>query len=296
MTTFIDTHCHIHFHGYKQDMQEVIKRSLKDNIFLITVGTQSDTSKKAVEVAEKYDGIWATIGLHPSHTYHQEFMDEEELEPEERGLSQVIKTREENFDPNFYKDLAKSKKVVAIGECGLDFYRLRETEEREEIIQKQINVLKAQLDLASELNLPVVIHCRDAFEKQYQILKTYIDQNKLLRRGVIHCFTGSKEEAEAYIQLGFLISFTGIITFPARKNENDNGLSPLQRLVKDLSLESIMIETDAPYLAPVPHRGKRNEPIYVRHVAEKIAELKNISLEEVAKVTFENAKKLFDLM
>jgi len=262
---------------------------------LITVGTQSTTSKNAVKIAEKYHGVWATIGLHPSHTYHQEFMDEEELEPEERGLSQVIKTREENFDLDFYRELGKSKKVVAIGECGLDFYRLQDGPEREGIMNKQIEVLQAQLDLATELNLPVVIHCREAFEKQYEILKAFIDQKKIPRRGVIHCFTGSKKEAEAYIQLGFLISFTGIITFPPRKNENQVSLSPLQQLVRDIPLESIMIETDAPYLAPVPHRGKRNEPLYVRHVAEKIAEFKNISVEEVAKVTLENAKKLFGL-
>lgn len=289
---YIDTHCHVHFNAYKDDMDEVIRRSLDEGCFMITVGTQTTTSKKGIEMAEKYDGLWATVGLHPNHTCEQEFFDDDELPPEEQATPK-IKTRCESFDIDYYRDLAKSPKVVAIGECGLDTYRIPENLDREVVIKKQVEEVRAQFDLASELGLPVVIHCRDAHEEQRAIIKEYLDQGKLSRRGVIHCFTGTLDEAQKYIELGFLISFTGIITFPPRKYEGD--ISPLQQVVKDLPLESIMIETDAPYLTPVPFRGKRNEPYYVKHVAEKIAELKGVTIEEVMKVTLDNAIKCFNL-
>lgn len=280
----IDTHCHVQFKAYQQDMNDVIERSLQSNVFLITVGTQSETSKKAVEVAEKHSGVWATIGLHPSHTY--------EHTEEETGFGGVIKMREESFDQDYYHELAQSKKVVAIGECGLEYFHLLE-EGREEIKEKQKQIFEKQLNFAHEHNLPVVIHSRDAFEDQIEILKRFLAQGKLARKGVIHCFTGTIEQAQTYIDLGFLLSFTGIITFPPRKTEGN--ISQLQQVVKDLPLEKIMIETDAPYLSPVPFRGERNEPHRVLHVAEKIAELKNLPLEEVCEQTFKNAVNFFRL-
>lgn len=283
----IDTHCHVHFNAYKKDMDEVIKRTLDKGVFMITVGTQSSTSKNAIEVAERYDGLWATVGLHPSHTCEQEFFDEEELPTEK------IKTRCEEFDIDYYRKLAKHPKCVAIGECGLDFYHLPKDANKDEVIENQIKTNRLHLDLANELDLPVVIHCRDAHDQQYNLLKEYVDEGKLSCRGVIHCFTGTLEEAQAYIDLGFLISFTGIITFPARKGEGE--ISPLQQVVKDIPLESIMLETDAPYLSPEPHRGKRNEPWHVKFIAEKMAELKNLTVEEIEKTTTQNAKKLFSL-
>jgi len=279
----IDTHCHVHFRAYKEDMDEVIKRSLQKGVRMITVGTQSTTSKNGVEIAEKYDGVYTTIGLHPNHTCEQHF--EDELEE--------IKTRCEEFDIDYYRDLAKHPKVVAIGECGLDYYRIPAEVDRDALIAKQKREVRKQFDLADELNLPVVIHCRDAHADQVAILKEYLDAGRMKRRGVVHCFTGTLEEAKAYHAIGFLTSFTGIITFPPRKS--DGPISPLQQVVRDCPLEMMMIETDAPYLTPVPHRGERNEPWMVEFVAAKIAELKGITVGEVDRVTTANAEKLFGI-
>ena len=283
----IDTHCHVHFRAYRNDMDEVIKRSLAENVFMITVGTQQDTSRQAVEVAEKYDGVWAAIGLHPSHTSEQSFVDDDELP------TANIKTRSEEFDPEFYRELAKSKKVVAIGECGLDYYHLPEDLPVEEVKEKQKIALRAQLDLADELNLPLIIHSRDAHADQMEILREYVNAGRIEKRGVAHCFTGTLEEAKDYFAIGFLVSFTGIIAFPPRKS--DGPVSPLQKIVQQIPLEKIMIETDAPYLAPPPHRGERNEPRYVIEVARKLAELHSKSLEEVVETTNVNAKKFFGI-
>lgn len=283
----IDTHCHIHFNAYKGEVDEVIKRSLSENVFMITVGTQSDTSRRAVEVAEKYDGVWAAIGLHPSHTSEQTFEDDDEMP------TATIKTRSEEFDPAFYRELAKSKKVVAIGECGLDYYHLPENISLEEIKEKQKNALRGQLDLADDLGLPLVIHSRAAHADQIAILREYVEAGKLARRGVAHCFTGTLEEAQDYFALGFMISFTGILTFPPRKSEG--ALSAVQRMAQQIPLEKVMIETDAPYIAPPPYRGQRNEPRYVIEVARKLAELHGQSLEEVVEITTVNAKKFFNI-
>lgn len=295
----IDTHSHVHFNAYKNDMDEVIKHSLSHGVQMITVGTQSDTSRKGLEVAERYEGLWASVGLHPNHLHQQTFWDGDEL-PEEQQATGKIKTRAEVFNPALYRELASHPKCVAIGEFGLDYYRIPEGYDKQQVIDDQVAACRAQLDLADEMNLPVIIHCRDAHERQYAILKEYVDAKKLPARGVIHCFTGTQEEAERYIDLGFYISFTGIITFPGKKHspltkggERGVELTPLQNVVRALPLESLFIETDAPYLTPVPHRGKRNEPWYVQHVAQKIAELKNITVEEVDRVTTQNAKTLF---
>lgn len=207
----IDTHCHVHFRAYKNDMDAVIKRTLQKGVRLITVGTQSTTSKNGIEVAEQYDGVYTTIGLHPNHTCEQHF--EDELEE--------IQTRCESFDVAYYRKLAEHPKVVAIGECGLDYYRIPAEVDRQVLIEKQKAELRKQLALADELNLPVVIHCRDAHADQVAMLEEFIAAGKLARRGVVHCFTGTTEEARAYHALGFLTSFTGIITFPPRKRRRD---------------------------------------------------------------------------
>lgn len=287
MAPLIDTHCHLQFNAYRQDMEEVIKRSLAENVFMITVGTQQDTSRQAVEVAEKYDGVWAAIGLHPSHTSEQSFEDDDEIP------TSTIKTRSEEFDPAFYRRLAKSKKVVAIGECGLDYFHLPTDISREEAIEKQKTALRGQLDLADELGLPIIIHSRDSHKDQVGILREYVEAGKLTRRGVTHCFGGTLEQAQDFLNLGFLVSFTGIICFPPRKSEGE--LSASQKVAKELPPDKLLVETDAPYLAPPPHRGKRNEPRFVVEVARKLAELHSKSLEEVAEITNTNAKKLFGI-
>jgi len=279
-----DTHCHVQFHSYKNDIDEVIKRTLDKGVFMITVGTQSDTSSTGLKIAEQYDGVWASIGLHPYHLHEQEFADENE----------IIHTRTEKFDLDLFRKLAQDPKCVAIGEFGLDYFHMPPNVNRDEVIREQKETVRAQFDLATEMNLPVIIHCRDAYEDQLEMVEEYVKAGKLARGGVVHCFVGTQEIADRFIELGFFISFTGILTFPPRKGEKgEDGLSPIQRIAKKIPLDRLLVETDAPYLTPVPHRGERNEPWMVQFVAEKIAELKGIEVEEVARITTENAKKLF---
>ena len=252
---------------------------------MVTVGTQKDTSAHGLEVAQRYDGMWATVGLHPNHTVEQEFWDNDELSPEEQATPK-IKTRAEHFDMDYYRELAKHPKCVGIGEFGLDYYRIPEGVDREEVIRRQEETVRAQFDLASEMNKPVVIHCRDAYPQQAVMIREAIEAGKLARRGVIHCFTGTLEEAQTFIELGFYISFSGILTFA--KN--------LQEVASVLPLERLLVETDAPYLTPAPDRGKRNEPWRVEVVAQKLAELKGVTVEEVASQTLKNTKTIFQLV
>ena len=277
MTTplLIDTHCHVHFNAYKKDMDEVIKRSLTENVLMITVGTQTTTSKKAVEVAEKYEGIWAAIGLHPCHTQEQE-LDAEEINSEEN-----IHTRSEEFDIDFYRELARSPKVVAFGEVGLDYHHFNEGDDIEVLKNKQKESFLRVIKLANELEKPLIIHCWDAYDDLLEILQN----NPVKKTGVVHSFVGSYKTAKKFIELGFKIGLNGVITYS----------ESYDRLVRETNLEDILIETDAPYLSPPPHRGERNEPSYIIEVAKKISELKEISVEEVARVTTENAVRVFDL-
>jgi TatD DNase family protein len=280
----IDTHCHIHFRAYGDDMDEVIKRTQDRRVRMITIGTQSDTSKDGIKVAEKHEGLWCTVGLHPSHTHaHTLHVDEDES----------INTREETFDKDFYRDLARSSnKVVAIGEVGLDYFRLPEDlTEAEKVKSAQESSLRSAIELADEIDLPLVLHVRDAHEKMIEIIKEFVDDDRLSRRGVVHCFTGTIEEARAYHGLGFYTSFTGIITFEDRKDPAK--VTPLQKVVQDVPLEWLMLETDSPYLTPHPFRGERNEPWRVESIGEKVSFLKGVSIKEVEEVTDSNAKKLF---
>lgn len=279
---FIDTHCHVHFQAYKDDMDAVVQRALDAGVGMITVGTQSTTSKNGLALAERYDGVWCTIGLHPNHLHKQEFFDDNELPPEE---DVKIKTRAEHFDPDYYRALAEHPKVVGIGECGLDYYRVPEGVDLVQLKRDQADAVRAQLRFATEVQKPVVIHCRDAHADQAALLEEEIARGGLARRGVIHCFTGTAAEAARYRERGFLVSIPGIVTFG--KN--------VQEAVRQIPLEQMMLETDSPYLTPAPLRGKRNEPAYVVHVAQKIAELKGVSVDEVAAVTTRNAVQLFDL-
>lgn len=275
----IDTHCHVNFQAYKEDLDEVIWRSLNEGTAMITVGSQINTSQAAVKIAEKYDGVWAAVGLHPNHLHKQEFIDDQEVDE-----LKVVKTRTEAFSHDDYLALAQHPKVIAIGENGLDYYRLPEGDHAQ-MKKDQKQTVHAHIDLASGVNKPIIVHCRDAHDDQIEILKEAIEAGKLARRGVIHCFTGTLSEAQRYIELGFMISFTGILTFSKE----------LQAVVKKLPMESIMVETDAPYLAPTPMRGKRNEPSYVKHVAQTLADIKGLTFDEVAEVTTENAIRLFGL-
>lgn len=281
----IDSHCHVQFNAYKNDAEEVIRRSLAQEVKMIVVGSQASTSERAVEYARQHDGLWAVIGLHPIHLTSQE-VDEEEIN---------FHSREEKFDYEFYKNLASDEKVVGIGEAGLDFFHLPKNLTLEEMAKIQTKAFEAQAELATELNLPMAIHCRNAHETLLPILQKFCQNKKLSNRGVAHCFTGNWLEAKGYLDLGFYIGFTGVITFPAKKTNPQQQLNLIE-VVKNTPLDMILVETDSPYLAPQKHRGKRCEPWMVIEVAKKIAEIKNAPFEEVVKQTVKNTLKLFSKM
>ena len=281
---FVDTHAHVNFRAYKDDAKEVLERSLNEGVWVVNIGSQIDTSRQAVELANQFnEGVYAVAGLHPEHT-HSQYVDEEETH---------FFTREEKFNYDAYRKLAENPKVVGIGECGLDYYHITHNMEHgamEEIKQRQKETFLAQIKLAKELNKALVVHSRsskgtdDAVEDILGILQGLEIKDEGLRF-VLHSFTGSPEVLRKFIKLGAFVSFNGIITFDKTGN--------MEKLVKLAPLDKIVLETDCPYLAPVPHRGKRNEPAFVKFVAEKLAEIKNLSVEEIEKITTENAKRLF---
>ncbi|MBU1039414.1 TatD family hydrolase [Patescibacteria group bacterium] len=275
----IDTHCHLNFRAFKDDLNQVIIRALKAGVDkIINVGSQWDTSLRAAQMTNDKNNFYAAVGLHPIHLYEQEVDEEEDH----------FTTRAEIFNKQKYFDLAKSySKVVAIGECGLDYYHCPKGVLLEELKVKQAELFWQQLELAYELNLPLIVHCREAYNDLLNILEKAKRQG-CLPKGVAHCFLGNKEQAKIFLDLGYLLSFTGIITFK-------NVATELLEIVKITPLDKIMVETDAPYLAPMPYRGKRNEPSYVVEVAKKIADIKGISLAEVDKMTTKNAQGLFNL-
>lgn len=276
----IDTHAHCHFEAYKEDMDEVIKKSLSKNTKINLIGTQKDTSAKAVEVASKYDGVYASVGLHPEHLF-SDFIDSNES---------PMSSREDKFDYEFYKKLTQNPKVVGIGECGLDLYRIPEGFSKEEISDRQVVVFQQHISLSKETDIPLVIHCRDAHEEMIKILK----HNSPIH-ATMHCFTGNWDNAAKYLDLGLYIGFTGIITFPPQKKDPKKQAELLE-VVKNIPLDRVLIETDCPYLSPIPYRGKRGEPWMVEEVAKKIAEIKEVRLEIVLEKTTENALKLFKKM
>jgi len=276
----VDTHTHTQFAAFSDDQDAVIQRALDAGIWMINVGTQRDTSANSLELAHKYEGVFATVGLHPIHT-EKSYHDTKELGimNQESGIKEFT-SREENFDYDYYKKLAQNLKVVAIGECGLDYYRLgAETKE------KQAEVFIRQMELAHEVKKPLMIHCRQAFTDLINILNSKFQILDSNNPGVIHFFSGTLEDAQKLLDLGFSFSFGGVITFTKE----------YRNAVKFIPLERIALETDAPYVTPAPHRGKRNEPQYVEEVAKKVARVRNIDFEEVAKITTENAKRIFSL-
>jgi|SRR3989344_214028 len=276
---FFDVHTHVQFAAFREDYDEVISRALEKNIWLVNVGTQKNTSQKAIDFANSYpEGVFATVGLHPIHT-EASFHDADELGEGEGA--ETFTSRGEEFDIELYKKMAENSKAVAIGECGLDYYRIENKESR----IKQEKAFRSQIELAIELKKPLMIHCREAFGELIKILNScfLIRNSSMDSQGIIHFFSGSKDDAKILMDLGFSFSFGGVITF-ARQYEE---------LVKYIPLEKILLETDAPYVAPVPYRGKRNEPSYVIEVAKKLAEIKSLDIEAVAAATTENAERIF---
>ncbi|MBI5221376.1 MAG: TatD family hydrolase [Candidatus Magasanikbacteria bacterium] len=277
----IDTHCHVQFKAFNADYDAIIKKCLAQGMILNLVSTQSDTSANAVETANKYDNVYATIVLNPVHTY-ETFVDEKE------GGS--FTSRAEIFDYEYYKKLAQNKKVVGIGECGLELFHFPAGYTKEEVLTRQKEAFLLQYKLAQEMNLAMSIHVREAHDEMINILK--ILPHPI--RAVIHCFTSNWKHAQEYLNMGMYLGFTGVITFPPKKSNPQIQLDLLE-VVKNVPVNRMVIETDAPYLAPNAYRGQRCEPWMVVEVNKKIAEVKNIGLEEVAEHTHNNAAKLFNI-
>jgi len=287
MPKYIDIHAHINFTLFDNDRKEVLGRALENDTWVINIGTQYDTSLRAVEIANDYkEGVFATIGLHPTHT-SSSFVDQDEL-----GVySKEFSTHGEIFDKEKYRELAKKGKVVAIGECGLDYFHLKEGD-----LEKQKEFFIEQVELANELDLPLMLHIRNSEEdlstSAYQdVLKILKEKSKV--KGVIHFFAGTLEDAKDFIDFGFYVSFAGTITYPPKKNNPRNINN--DEVVKQIPLDRILADTDSPYVAPVPNRGKRNEPANVRDIVAKIAEIKGLEENLVASQIILNAKKLFDI-
>ncbi len=293
----IDTHAHVQFEGFKDDYKEVLARAKEAGVLVVNVGTQLDTSQAAIKMAEDSQmsnakgQVFAVVGLHPVHTYSQH-VDEEETH---------FKTREEKFDYEAYKKLAQHPLVVGIGECGLDYYRLplegNPPAEGSPLKTLQKEAFIAQIRLAKEVNKALVIHCRpstgtqDAYEDILQILdQEGVSGVKGQRSKVpfeIHSYTGSVGIVQQFIDRGAYVGLNGIITFDKTGN--------MEQVVKVVPIERIVLETDCPYLTPLPHRGKKNEPAYVEYVAQKVAEVKGLTVDDVAGLTTQNAQDLFGL-
>ncbi len=257
-TILIDTHCHLDMDDYANDLESIVQNAANNSITgIITIGIDLESSHKAVELAKRFPGVWATIGIHPHNAA--------------------------NVDKDTYRQLQslakdKANKVVGYGEIGLDYakkYAPRDV---------QIINFEKQLDIAKELNLPVIIHDRDAHDETLDILKAHAPFPTL---GVMHCFSGDIELANKIIDLGLYISIPGIVTF----NKSD----VMQQVAREIPLQRMILETDGPFLSPVPYRGKTNKSEYLIYTAQKIAELRGISLDDIARQTTLNSKALFRL-
>lgn len=273
MERFFDAHAHAQFPAYAGEHDDVVRRAQDAGVDLILVGTEKGTSADAIALAERFDGVWAAVGLHPTHVSPRDFVDPQEIADAGDGHDA------ESFDYDAYRAMAEHPKVVAIGECGLDYFRLDPGTAR---VQQE--ALVAQLQLAADVRKPVTIHCRDAFA---DLIALFRDNRRLLgdEPGTIHFFTGTEADARDLMDLGFSLQFGGVITF-AKEYED---------LVRFVPLDRIVTETDAPYVAPVPYRGKRNEPAYVVEVARKVAELRGIGVEEVRDQVRRNARRIFGI-
>ncbi|OHA92371.1 MAG: hypothetical protein A3J09_02795 [Candidatus Zambryskibacteria bacterium RIFCSPLOWO2_02_FULL_51_21] len=249
MPKYFDIHSHLNFLDYEKDWDEVIARMRGAGTHTIVVGTDYESSKKAVELADKYPEIYACIGVHPVD-----------------NPSQV-------FEKEKFEELAKHSKVIAIGECGMDFFHQDKTQD----FERQKKLFETQIEFALEHGKPVMVHARDSYAEILEIIGNYPNL-----RGNIHFFAGTLDEARRFIERGFTLSFTGVITFVGAYDE----------IIKSVPLESIMTETDAPFVAPVPYRGKRNEPSYVKEVVKRIAEIRGEDFETVRQTLVENALRM----
>ncbi|MDD5618440.1 MAG: TatD family hydrolase [Candidatus Omnitrophica bacterium] len=257
----IDTHCHLDFPQFDKDRESVIKRAIDNKInYLINVGSSFESSLKSQELSHKFENIFFSVGQHPHCA------DEFDKLTKENGFK-------EKFD-----GLLNNKKLVAIGEIGLDYYRNLSDKDN------QKKIFRHFIDISKKLNLPVIIHCRESEEDTYNILKEELADFKKV---VFHCFSGMRDFFNKCYELGAMFSLTANITYPKAIQ--------LRELIKEMPLDRIMLETDSPYLPPQKFRGKRNEPSYVNFVAQELALLKNISFDEISQVTTQNAERFFKL-
>lgn len=267
---YFDAHTHTNFVAYDEDRDDVMKRSLEVGVGMNVVGTQIDTSKSAVALAEKHDNVWATIGLHPTHT-SKSFHDTKEL-----GVGgKEFTSRGEVFDMKVYEKMGRNPKVIAVGECGLDYYRLAEDTKK-----VQQDAFVQQIELANTLGKPLMLHIRNAYEDAIEILKSHAKV-----RGDVHFFAGDWNTARQFLDLGFTLSFTGVVTFTHDYDE----------VVRNAPLDMILSETDAPYITPVPYRGRRNEPAYVIETVKALAAIRNEDAEKVRLQLLANASRVFSI-
>jgi TatD DNase family protein len=260
MLNYFDSHSHINDSRFDLDRAEVLLRMKEKDCWSLVVGTDRKMSEDAVALAQANEGIFSAVALHPADNF------------------------DEVFDEAVYKNLAKQPKVVAIGECGLDYSRIPE-EKREDETKRQTALFEKHIELAIENNLPLMVHCRDAHPDLLQILNTKKKEYGEKLRGNIHFFSEGPQIAKKYFDLDFTISFTGVLTFARNYDET----------VRYAPLEKILSETDSPYVAPTPYRGKRNEPIYVEEVVKAIANIRNQDFEIVREAMVKNAFRAFSL-
>jgi len=267
---YIDIHGHLNFAAYDADRVEVIDRAQKAGVAMITVGTQMDTSKAAITLAEQNENMYATVGLHPIHT-NASHHDEQELGEGGKAFT----SRGEKIDVAAYTELAKHPKVVAIGECGLDYYHHDPA-----AAALQVQTFEAMIDVANEVGKPLMLHIRNAYKDAYEILKS-----RAKVKGNLHFFAGTIEEAKPFLDLDYSFSFTGAITFGKNYHE----------VIRYLPLDRIMSETDCPYVSPTPYRGKRNEPTCVIEVVKALAAIRGADLSTFSRQIVQNARSFFDI-
>ena len=268
-----DSHSHLNDEKFDEDREEIIKKIYESGVKeFVTAGYDLESSKKAIEMANKYDFMYATAGISPNDIPQTE----DELWKQLKKLKKIIENNQE-ISENKTSVIGNNKKIVAIGEIGLDYHWNEDNKE----LQKKAFI--KQIEIANEFDLPIQIHTRDAVMDTLEILKN----NKVNNTGVFHCCPQNRELIKQGLKLGFYISFAGPITFKNSKNASE--------MIELVPNDRILIETDSPYLAPEPVRGTRNTPINVKYIAQKIAEVKNLSQEEVEKITMENARKVFKI-
>lgn len=274
---YFDAHTHTNFAAYDADRESVFAHAREESVGMNVVGTQYDTSKAAVLLAHSHEGVWATVGLHPVHT-SKSFHDAKELGAE----GEEFTSRGEVFDTAAYADLAASPRVIAIGECGLDYYRLDADTKK-----AQQEAFIGQIELANSLRKPLMLHIRNGADTSEN---AYLDALELLKAhakvsGDVHFFAGDWDIAQKFLAIGFTLSFTGVVTFTHDYDE----------VVRNAPLDMILSETDAPYITPVPHRGKRNEPMHVIEVVKAIARIREADEESVRNQLLDNAARVFGI-